>query len=216
MQCTLEWKTSKIQTWRAVCDPRTAHASIFVFYRKPLPSSFHTSFHCIASILGVTSLTSFRRSGQRASGSNLALSALTIQKQHYLLDCRHSCSALPTTAHPRIPLLPLGYELWRIIVQCFLLLVKVPATCQCISGTDLQDSFTCRRTEIEVANFLPHPVTVYWHRADQTQRWPFNARRLAGWPVECQYVIHWYESTRKNPVASGIRTLDLPFSRRTP
>ena len=67
VQCTLERKTSKIQTWRAVCDPRTTHASIFVFCRKPFPSSFHTSFRCIASILGVTPLTRFRRSGQRAS-----------------------------------------------------------------------------------------------------------------------------------------------------
>ena len=30
------------------------------------------------------------------------------------------------------------------------------------------------------SNFLPHPVTVYWHRADQPQRWPYIARRLAG------------------------------------
>ena len=28
------------------------------------------------------------------------------------------------------------------------------------------------------SNFLPHPVTVYWHRADQSQRWPYNSRRL--------------------------------------
>ena len=30
------------------------------------------------------------------------------------------------------------------------------------------------------SNFLPHPVTVYRHPADQSQRWPYNARRLAG------------------------------------
>ena len=67
VQCTLEWNTSKRQTWKVVCDPRATHSSIFVFYQKPLQSSFHTSFHCIASILGVTSLTRFRRSGQRTS-----------------------------------------------------------------------------------------------------------------------------------------------------
>ena len=67
VQCTQGWKTSKVQTWRAVCDPRTTHASIFIFYRKPLLSSFHTSFHCTASILGVTSLTCFHRSGQCTS-----------------------------------------------------------------------------------------------------------------------------------------------------
>ena len=30
------------------------------------------------------------------------------------------------------------------------------------------------------SNFLPHPVPVYWHRADQSRRWSYNARRLAG------------------------------------
>ena len=28
-------------------------------------------------------------------------------------------------------------------------------------------------------NVLPHPVTVYWHWADQSQCWPYNARHLA-------------------------------------
>ena len=61
-------------------------------------------------------------------------------------------------------------------------LLNIPATCECISGTDLLRQFyvlphwdtSCR------SNFLPHPVTVYWHRADQSQRWPYNAGRLAG------------------------------------
>ena len=61
-------------------------------------------------------------------------------------------------------------------------LLNVPATCECISGTDLLRQFyvlphwdrSCR------SNVLPHPVTVYWHRADQSQHWPYNARRLAG------------------------------------
>ena len=30
-----------------------------------------------------------------------------------------------------------------------------------------------------MSNFLPHPVTVYWHRADQSRRWLYTARRLA-------------------------------------
>ena len=61
-------------------------------------------------------------------------------------------------------------------------LLNVPATCECISGTDLLRQFyvlshwdrSCR------SNFPSHPVTVYWHRADQSQHWPNNARRLAG------------------------------------
>ena len=51
----------------------------------------------------------------------------------------------------------------------FCWLLNVPATGLCISGTDLLRQFyvlphwdrSCR------SNVLPHPVTVYWHRADQ-------------------------------------------------
>ena len=65
------------------------------------------------------------------------------------------------------------------VVFCWLL--NVPATCECISVTDRWRQFyvllhwnrSCR------SNSLPHPVTVYWHRADQSH-WPYNARYLAG------------------------------------
>ena len=69
-------------------------------------------------------------------------------------------------------------------VVCLLVgwLLNAPATCWYISGTILHRQLyvlphwdgSCR------PNFLPHPVTVYSHRADQSQRWPYNARRLAG------------------------------------
>ena len=73
-----------------------------------------------------------------------------------------------------------GAGLGLCLFVCWLL--NVPATCECISGTDLLRQFyvlphwdrSCR------SNFPSHPVTVYWHRADQSQRWPYNARRLAG------------------------------------
>ena len=66
------------------------------------------------------------------------------------------------------------------LVSCWLL--NVPATCECISGTDLLRQFyvlphwdrSCR------SNSPPHPVTVCWHWADQSQRWPYNVWRLAG------------------------------------
>ena len=69
-------------------------------------------------------------------------------------------------------------EIWFVV--CWLL--NVPATCQCISGMDLLRQLyvlphwdtSCR------SNFPSHPVRVYWHRANQSQHWPFNARRLAG------------------------------------
>ena len=77
-------------------------------------------------------------------------------------------------------------------------------------GRICSDEFMCCHTETEVcrSNFLPHPVTVYWHRANQSQHWPYNARRLAGQPLECQFWSHWYDSTWKNPGASGIQTPD--------
>ena len=54
------------------------------------------------------------------------------------------------------------------------------------------------------SNFPSHPVTVYWHRADQSQRWPYNARRLARWPLECQCLSHWYDSSpKKIPAQAG-------------
>ena len=72
------------------------------------------------------------------------------------------------------------------------------------------------------SNFLSHPVTVYWHQADQSQRWPYNARRLAGYPLECQFLSHWYDSTPKksrrkrdsNPESSALEEDTLPLRQR--
>ena len=106
-----------------------------------------------------------------------------------VLHCRHhsKCTSLwhshPMTTETRQFIHPTGRKkklFLQLFVVCWLL--NVPATCQCISGTDLHRQLyvlphwdrSCR------SNFLPHPVTVYWHRADQSQRWPYNARRLAG------------------------------------
>ena len=48
-------------------------------------------------------------------------------------------------------------------------------------GRICSDKFTCCHTEIvaDQTNFLPHPVTVYWHQADQSHCWS-HTRRLAG------------------------------------
>ena len=43
---------------------------------------------------------------------------------------------------------------------------NIPATCKCISGTDLLN-FTCCHTDRSCRPNCPsHPVTVYWHRAN--------------------------------------------------
>ena len=85
----------------------------------------------------------------------------------------------------------------KVVDVCWLL--NVPATCEWISGTDLLGQLyvlphwdrNCR------SNVLPHPATVCWHRANQSQCWPYNATRLAGSPLECQFFSHWYDSTLK-------------------
>ena len=85
-------------------------------------------------------------------------------------------SAVPICRHCR--------KVGKVGFVCLLLacLLNVPTTLQCFSGTDLLRQYymlphwdrSCR------SNFLSLPVTVHWHRANQSQRWPYNARHLAG------------------------------------
>ena len=71
-------------------------------------------------------------------------------------------------------------QLYDFMFVCWLL--NIPATCECVSGTDLLRQFymlphwdrCCR------SNFPSHPVTVYWHQANQSQHWPFNTKHLSG------------------------------------
>ena len=80
-------------------------------------------------------------------------------------------------------------------VVCWML--NVPATWWYISGTDQLGQLyvlphwdrSCR------SNFLPHPVTVYWHRADQSQHWP-GTWQGSHWSAN---FFHRYYSTRKYP-----------------
>ena len=59
------------------------------------------------------------------------------------------------------------------------------------------------------SNFPSHPVTVYWHRADQSQHWPYNAR-VATWVPVLKSLV-WLDpekSWRKresNPRSSALK-----------
>ena len=96
-------------------------------------------------------------------------------------------------------------------------LLNVPATCECISGTYLLN-FTCCHTEIEVVD-----QTFYLTQSQYTDTGPTSPNADPITPGAWQG-SHWsanFEVTgmtrpRKNPGASGIRTRDLPLSRRTP
>ena len=53
------------------------------------------------------------------------------------------------------------------------------------------------------SSVLPHPVTLCWHQSNQFQRWPYDARRLAGRPLEDQFSSDWYDWTwGKDPRAN--------------
>ena len=107
---------------------------------------------------------------------------------------------------------------WFLFV-CLVCCLTSPFTRSCISGTDLLRQFyVLPHTETEAADqsFPSHPVTVYWHRADQSQGWPYSTRRLAGEPLECQSLSHWYDSTPKKTQRKPGSYRDLPLSRRAP
>ena len=131
--------------------------------------------------------------------------------EHLRTSSRHGLGkeAITKYAWPRFA----GFSPWSqhfvfdwmdLFVVCRLL--NVPATCQCISGTDPLRQFylpphwdrSCR------SSFSSHPVTVYWHRANQSLHWPYNARR------QCQFFLgHWYDST---PVKSRCKQDSNPGS----
>ena len=47
------------------------------------------------------------------------------------------------------------------------------------------------------SNFLSHPVTVYWHWANQSLHWPYNTRHRARKPQDYQLLSYWYDFTQK-------------------
>ena len=113
------------------------------------------------------------------SGGSYLLRTVTGHVTHLLavvaLDVAISC----WTASGQVVTLPtpVTLENKNDMTSDGLFVVKVPAKCECVSGMDLLRQFymlphwdrSCR------PNFPSHPVTVYWHRVDQSQCW-----RLAG------------------------------------
>ena len=67
-------------------------------------------------------------------------------------------------------------------------------------GRICSDNFTCCHTEMEVADQTSHLTQSQYTDTGPTSPStdPYNARRLAGYPLECQFLSHWYDSTPKN------------------
>ena len=95
-------------------------------------------------------------------------------------------------------------------VLCLLVCLFVASVSQ---GQIYSDNCTCCHTEMEVAD-----QTFYLTQSQYTHNGPTSPRADPITPGAWQgsHWSAWYDSTRKNPVASGNRTPDLPLSGRTP
>ena len=79
-------------------------------------------------------------------------------------------------------------------------------------GRICSDNFKCCHTEIEVSIKLSNSPS---HSTDTGPTSPSTDLIMSG-ARQGSHWSHRHDSTRKNPVASGIRTPDLPLPRRTP
>ena len=85
-------------------------------------------------------------------------------------------------------------------------------------GLICSDKCTCCHTEIEGADqacYLTQPQYTDTGPTSPSAD-PVTPGAWQGSHWSANFSSHWYDSTRKNPVASGIRARDLPLSRRTP
>ena len=104
--------------------------------------------------------------------------------------------------------------LWSLLVGCLTSQQQASVS----QGRICSDNFTCCHTEVEVAD-----PTFYLTQSQYTDTGPTSPSADPITPGAWQG-SHWsanFEVTgmtrpRKNPGASGIRTRDLPLSRRTP
>ena len=85
-------------------------------------------------------------------------------------------------------------------------------------GRTCLDNFTCCHTEIEVADptFYPTQSQCTDTRPISPSADPRTPGAWQGSHCSANFEVTGMTRPRKNPVASGIRALDLPLSRRTP
>ena len=126
----------------------------------------------------------------------------------------------------------LSYRTWICVSQCLLqrcLLVALRPSNMLSQGRVCSGNYTCCHTEIEVADQTFHltqsqytdtgptspstdPITP---GAWQGSRWSANFE-VTDMTRFASFEVTDITRPRKNPGASGIRTRDLPLSRRTP
>ena len=121
--------------------------------------------------------------------------------------------------HVQTPWWPNGKtSAWRAIVCLFLGCLTSQQHASVSQGRICSDNFTCCHTEIEVADH-----TFYLSQSQYTDTGPTSPsadpRTPGAWQGShwsAHFSVTGMTRQRKNPGASGIRTRDLPLSRRTP
>ena len=120
--------------------------------------------------------------------------------------------------NPQLRLEPAIYHWWQARNLLFVGCLTSQQQASVSQGRICSDNFTCCHTEIEVAD-----QTFYLTQSQYTDTGPTSpsadprtpgAWQGSQWSANLE--VTGMTRPRKNPVASGIRTLDLPLSRRTP
>ena len=109
---------------------------------------------------------------------------------------RHTATLITFYFRPPTPHPP-----WQLFVDCLTSQQHASVS----QGRICQDNFMCCHTEIETAD-----PTFYLTQSQYTDTGPTSPSTDPIMPGA------WYDSTWKNPIASGIRTPDLRLLRRTP
>ena len=86
-------------------------------------------------------------------------------------------------------------------------LFNIPPTCKVyLRGTSAMTTFYAAILKQKLLTTLSHPVTVYWHWADQSQHWPCTA-------LQHGCFSHWHDSTGESrnwsPKSSSLKARHL-------
>ena len=145
---------------------------------------------------------------------------MTVSTIHVQIPKKSRLSSRSTFLLPSAVVLN-AFALWSVVVEIVCLFVGCLTSQKQASvsqGRVCSDNFTCCHTEIDVAD-----PTFYLTQSQYTDTGTTSPSADPITPGAWQG-SHWSEKfevtgmtrSRKNPGASGIRTRDLPLSRRTP
>ena len=107
-----------------------------------------------------------------------------------------------------------SFKLWTRFVCLLVGCLTSQQHASVSQGRICSDNFTCCHTELEAAD-----QTFHLTQSQYTDTGPTSPSADPITPGAWQgshWLSHWYDSTPKNPGASGIRTRGLPLSKRTP